>query len=44
MIPMYDIQQPIEQSVSFSFEAHVWYERVIAGCKGERDIAVVGPL
>lgn len=44
MISMYDIQQSIEQSVSFSFETHVRYERVIARCEGEGDIAVVRSL
>jgi hypothetical protein len=44
VISMYDVQQSIEQSVPFSFEAHVWYERMIAGCKGEGDVAVIRPL
>ena len=44
VISVYDIQQSIEQPVPFSFEAYVWYKRMIARCKGEGDIAVVGSL
>lgn len=41
---MYDIQQSVKESMSFCLEAHVWYEGVIAGYEGERDIAVVRSL
>lgn len=44
MISVYDIQQSIEQSLSFGLKAHVRQEGVVAGYKGERDIAVVRSL
>ena len=44
MIPMYNVQQPVEESVSFSLEARIRYDGVVAGHEGERDIVVVGSL
>lgn len=44
MISVYDVQQAIQQPVSFCFEGHVCHERVVAGYEGERDVAMVGPL
>jgi hypothetical protein len=44
MISMYDIQQPVEQSMPFCLKAHIRYEGVIARYKGEGDIAVIRSL
>ena len=44
MISMYNIQQSIQQSETFGFEARIRYEGVVAGCKGEGNIAVIRSL
>jgi hypothetical protein len=44
MVPMYNIQQPIKQSMSFCFEARIRYDGVVAGYEGEGDVAVIGSL
>lgn len=44
MISVYDIQQPVQQPVSFSLEARVGYEGVVAGYEGEGDVVWVGAL
>jgi hypothetical protein len=41
---MYNVQQPVEQSVSFSLEARIRYDWVVAGYESKRDVAVIGPL
>ena len=44
MVSVYDVQQPVQQPMSFSLEARIRYERVIAGYEGERDVVRVGAL
>jgi hypothetical protein len=44
VISMYDVQQPVQQPVSFSLEARVWYKGVVAGYEGKGDVVLVGAL
>jgi hypothetical protein len=44
VVSVYDVQQPVQQSVSFSLEARIRYKRVIAGYERQRDIVGVGSL
>lgn len=44
MISVYDVQQPVQQPVSFGLEACVWYEGVVARYEGEGDVVRIGAL
>jgi len=44
VISVYDIQQPVQQPVSFSLEARIGYKGVVAGYEGEGDVVRVGAL
>jgi hypothetical protein len=44
VIPMYYIQQPIEQPLSLGLEARILHQRMVAGHESEMYIVGVGPL
>jgi hypothetical protein len=44
MVPMYDAQQSVEESLSFCFETRIRYDRVVAGDEGKGDVAAIGSL
>jgi len=44
VIPVYNVQQPVQQSVSFSLEARIRYERMIARDERKGDVVVIGSL
>jgi hypothetical protein len=44
MIPMYDVQQSVEESVSFCLEARIRYDGVVSGDKRQGDVTSIWPL
>jgi hypothetical protein len=44
VIPVYDIQQSVEEAMPFRFEARIRYDGVVAGYESEGDVAVIGSL